>query len=535
MRFRLTSSAAHPRAGAVPLAISRRLRFLVASLVAACGSNSVDGPAHGSDGNAATDGGTATVAEGSPAGLDSGWPESGRLDARTTPPADGGTGAETGDAANVAIGSPDAGALAHDSGTASEAGAPDGSASDAAGPDGGATMAFVTRKGLQFDDGGKRYVFVGTNFWQGMNLGAASAPGDQARLVRELDRLQALGVTNVRVLASSQGPDTEPYRVVPSLVTQPGTYNETVFRGLDFLLDALARHGMRGVMILNNYWEWSGGMAQYVSWAGNSKIPYRLAPGGSYTTFVQYVDTFYACAACQTQYRADIAALVHRVNTVNGRTYRDDPVIFSWELANEPRDYPPTWINDTAQYIKSIDTNHMITVGSEGSWGADFVTTHQSQYVDYTTCHIWVENWSKYDPQDASGTSLASATTFAVGYLNQHDAAARQLGKPLVLEEFGLARDGWAAGGKFDPAATVTHRDGYYQSLYGAVTASLTAGQGALAGDNFWAWAGEARPPSKWVGDPPHETSGWYSIYDTDTSTTTLISAHANAVRAFAH
>ncbi len=366
-----------------------------------------------------------------------------------------------------------------------------------------------------------------------MNLGVASA-GDPARLVRELDRLQALGITNVRVLASSQGPDTEPYRVVPALVTQPGAYNEEVFRGLDRLLDELAKRGMRAVMVLNNYWEWSGGMAQYVSWAENSKIPYRLAPGGNYATFVMYVDRFYACPACQSEYRANVAAIVHRVNTLNGRMYRDDPVIFSWQLANEPRDYPPNWINDTAQYVKSIDQNHMVSVGSEGTWGADFVTTHQSPYVDYTTCHIWVENWGKYDPNDATGTSLTSATAFAVGYLKTNETAARQLGKPLVLEEFGLARDGWSAGGKFDPAATVTHRNAYYQSLYDVVTASLSAGQGALAGDSFWAWGGEARPPSKWAGDPPHETSGWYSVYDADTSTTALISSHASAVKAFA-
>jgi mannan endo-1,4-beta-mannosidase len=548
MRLLLAPSASQLGARGVPVAISRAQCLLFASLVAACGSN-VDGPARVAVDNTATDGGP-RVADGSPAGLDSGGPESGPFGA--TAPADDGAVAETGDAANGSTGSPDAVALDHDSGAANDAGArdgtvadaaddgardaapPDGGASDAALSDGGATMAFVTRKGLRFDDGGKRYVFVGTNFWPGMNLGAASAPGNQARLVRELDRLQALGVTNVRVLASSLGPDTEPYRVVPSLVTQPGTYNETVFRGLDFLLDALAQRGMRAVMILNNYWEWSGGMAQYVSWAENSKIPYRLAPGGNYATFIQYVDRFYACAACQTEYRANIAALVHRVNTVNGRMYGDDPIIFSWQLANEPRDYPANWINDTAQYVKSIDANHMVSVGSEGSWGGDFVTTHQSQYVDYTTCHIWVENWSKYDPNDASATSLAGATSFALGYLNAHDTAARQLGKPLVLEEFGLARDGWTAGGKFDPAATVTHRDSYYRSIYDAVAASLTSGQGALAGDNFWAWAGEARPPSLWAGDPPQETSGWYSIYDTDNSTTALISSHANAVKAFA-
>ena len=50
---------------------------------------------------------------------------------------------------------------------------------------------------------------------------------------------------------------------------------------------------------------------------------------------------------------------------------------------------------------------------------------------------------------------------------------------------------------------------------------------GPVAGDNFWAWGGQARPGAGWVGDPPHETPGWYSVYDTDESTLAIISAHA--------
>ena len=120
----------------------------------------------------------------------------------------------------------------------------------------------------------------------------------------------------------------------------PGVYNEDVFKGLDLFLDELDQRGIRAIMVLNNYWEWTGGMGQYVSWGQGTKIPYRLAPGGDYNSFIQYVDRFYAGTTCQTMYRAHIQTIINRVNTVNGRTYRDDPTIFSWQLANEPRDYP---------------------------------------------------------------------------------------------------------------------------------------------------------------------------------------------------
>jgi mannan endo-1,4-beta-mannosidase len=394
------------------------------------------------------------------------------------------------------------------------------------------TMAFVTAKGTQFAEAGKRHVFVGTNFWQGMNLGASSSPGDRARLGRELDRLQTLGITNVRVMAASEGPDTEPYRTVPSLMPQAGVYNEQVFAGLDYFLDQLSQRGIRAVMVLNNYWEWTGGMAQYVSWGQGTKIPYRLDPGGNYNTFTQYIDRFYACAPCQTAYRAHIQTVIKRVNTVNGRTYRDDPTIFSWQLANEPRNYPATWIGDLGQFIKSLDSNHMVTVGSEGSWGGDFKTTHGSQYIDYTTCHIWVEPWGKYNATDSSASQLTTATSFAVDYLNTHNTDSASLGKPLVMEEFGLARDGWVSTGKYDPTTPVTNRNKYYQSLFSKVESLMAAG-GAIAGDNFWAWSGEARPPSKWTGDPPHETAGWFSVYDADSTTLTVISTHAAALKKY--
>lgn len=87
---------------------------------------------------------------------------------------------------------------------------------------------FVTVSDGKFMLAGRPYYFVGANFWQGMNMGVNGHGGDR-------DQLQQLGVTNLRVMASSEGPDTEPYRMVPALMISPGEYNESVFDGLDFL------------------------------------------------------------------------------------------------------------------------------------------------------------------------------------------------------------------------------------------------------------------------------------------------------------
>jgi mannan endo-1,4-beta-mannosidase len=399
-----------------------------------------------------------------------------------------------------------------------------------------ANAGFVKASGTHFMLDNGPYYYAGANFWQGMNLGMADTNGGgRARLCRELDRLQAAGAVNLRVMAATEGPDTEPYRITPSLQPAAGVFNESVFQGLDYLLNEMNKRNLRAVMQLNNFWHWSGGMAQYVSWAEGSAIPYPPSyPGfdhGDWWVFENYAARFYTNRQCQTAFQNCIRTVLSRTNTCSGVPYRDDPTIFSWELANEPRLYPQAWITNTAAFIKSLDAKHMVTVGSEGEMGGDFVETHSGAQIDYATCHIWPQNWGWYDPAHPS-TTYNNALQQALAYLTSHAAAANaQLHKPLVLEEFGLARN----GGSFSPGASVTYRNDFFNHLYAAVITNAMSG-GALAGDNLWAWAGEARPSDpapQWVGDPPHETPGWYSVYDTDATTIALLSAHAARLAAW--
>ena len=77
-------------------------------------------------------------------------------------------------------------------------------------PSSSPAASFVTVKDGRFVLAGKPYYFVGANFWQGMNLGVDGPSGDRDRLLRELDRLRDLGITNLRVMASSEGPTPSP-------------------------------------------------------------------------------------------------------------------------------------------------------------------------------------------------------------------------------------------------------------------------------------------------------------------------------------
>ncbi len=410
---------------------------------------------------------------------------------------------------------------------------------------------FVDTDGTTFVLSGQRYLFAGVNYWYGMNLGSAGAGGDRERLRRELSALRSLGVTNLRIMVGTEGPDTEPWRIAPSLQTAPGAYNPEVLDGLDYLISEMDARGMRAVACFTNFWHWSGGMAQYVTWNGGGAIPYPPPePGGDWNEYQDYASDFYSNAGAMQDLSDHIAFLIGRLNPYTGRLYGNEPTIMAWELANEARGFNNnaaafnTWLDDTAAHIKSLDSNHLVTTGCEGdtpwpAWnGLDFISNHDGPDIDYTTIHIWPQNWEWFDPSNPEAT-FPSALTTTQSYFAAHLSEAEFLGKPLVLEEFGLARD----GGSYDPAASVVWRDSLLQSLYGHIETSAQDG-GPACGDNVWAWAGEARPsvpygghwsPAEpWLGDPPHECQGWYSIYDSDVSTLSVLADHADEMSSIA-
>ena len=126
------------------------------------------------------------------------------------------------------------------------------------------------------------------------------------------------------------------------------------------------------------------------------------------------------------------------------------PHIMAWQLANEPRTIIHTkayrkWIEKTAALIKSLDPNHLVSIGSEGNafvpFSRKFTKEHRCPDIDYATMHIWVQNWNWYNPEKPE-RSFEKALRKAKRYLRRHVAIARQLQMPVVLEEFGIARDG---------------------------------------------------------------------------------------------
>ncbi len=404
---------------------------------------------------------------------------------------------------------------------------------------------YIKVRGTQFEYGGMPYYFTGTNLWYGCYIGSDGSTGDRARLVRELDDLKANGITNLRILGASN----LSYIVnslKPAIQIKPGLYDQHLLDGLDFLLSEMHKRDMHVVIFLTNYWEWSGGMAQYNDWANGGGGVKPSVDG--YGAFMDYSATFYKNSRAQTLFYRFVYSLVNRKNRYDGLRYYEDPTIMAWELANEPRpgrnaELVPEWthwLDSTAHYLHIIDPNHLVTTGSEGTIGTlqdttYFLTGFNSKYIDYLTFHLWPKNWSWFDAKNIAGTYPRTVDN-AVKYIDLQIHLARELGKPITMEEFGLPRDNEA----YDPGTPTTARDDYFRKILGLVADSAASGA-PIAGTNFWGWGGEGRPQHpdhKWqtgdpfVGDPPQEPQGLNSVYNTDTSTIAIFRENAAQMKA---
>jgi len=377
---------------------------------------------------------------------------------------------------------------------------------------------------------GREYRYVGTNFWYGPIIASEGQGGDRQRLLRELDRLHALGLDNLRILVGSDGERGVTTKVEPTLQEAPGVYNDTLLAGLDYLLMEMGKRGMKAVLYLNNSWEWSGGYGYYLEHAGLGKAPRPEEAG--YEAFMKHVAMFADNERAHRLFYDHVRYIVSRQNRYTSRPYKDDPTIMAWQIGNEPRAFGEQqkqpfvkWLRETSALIRSIDDRHLISIGGEGIWGCEmdtalYETISSDPNIDYLTVHVWPYNW-QWARQDSLLEDIPHACQKTADYLRPHFEICRRIRKPLVIEEFGFPRDGFS----FSPSSTTHARDKYYDYVF-----SLVGSEPTVSGCNFWAWGGEARPQHEqwqvgdpYMGDPAQEQQGLNSVFDSDTTTVKML------------
>ena len=394
---------------------------------------------------------------------------------------------------------------------------------------------FVTVENGHFLKDGKPYYYVGTNFWYGAILGSEGQGGDRKRLFKELDYMKKIGIDNLRILVGSDGERGVTTKVEPTLQVKPGVYNDTILAGLDYLLMEMGKRNMVAVLYLNNSWEWSGGYGFYLEHAGAGKQPRPNEDG--YPAFMKAMSKYATNQKAHELFYSYVRFILGRTNRYTGLKYSDDPAIMSWQIGNEPRAFDKAvlpdfekWLAEASALIRSLDSNHLISIGSEGAWGCEedwgcYERICSDKNIDYCNIHLWPYNWS-WARQDHLIEDLPKAKANTKDYIDRHLEICARLKKPLVMEEFGYPRDDF----KFSLGTPTKGRDGFYKYVFSLVADNAEQG-GYFSGCNFWGWGGFAKPKHEqqwqvgddYTGDPAQEQQGLNSVFSGDKSTLKVI------------
>lgn len=197
-----------------------------------------------------------------------------------------------------------------------------------------------------------------------------------------------------------------------ALNPEPGVFDETQFQVLDYIVQKAELEGIKLIFTLGSTWYHTPGIPYLVAQvesAINDIAAERRAKGDNAyadqivslfnagrTQELGYLlghdwgdyGPFWSNEDIKGYYKEWLDAVILRTNTITGRQYKDEPAIMCWELVNEGRNYcwrrecenndtrwdarlaavaeSKAWYCEMADYIKSMDPNHLISTGEDG-------------------------------------------------------------------------------------------------------------------------------------------------------------------------
>ncbi|XP_039121681.1 mannan endo-1,4-beta-mannosidase 2-like [Dioscorea cayenensis subsp. rotundata] len=337
-------------------------------------------------------------------------------------------------------------------------------------------MSFVGRNETKFMLDGKPFFVNGWNSYWLMDHAVEKSTRQKVRDIFYL--ASKMGLTVCRTWAFNDG-------TYNALQVSLGNFDEQVFQGLDYVIMEARKHGIRLLLSLVNNLEAYGGKPQYVQWAWEEGLSLNSSE-----------DSFFFDPAIRSYFKDYLKAILTRENHLTGIEYRDDPTIFAWELMNEPRcvtdpsgDTLQKWIEEMSAYVKSIDKNHLVTIGIEGFYGpksppekrnvnpseyygnvgTDFISNTNASGIDFASVHVYPDQWLEV-------SELDNQLRYIFKWVNSHiEDGEKILKKPVLLTEFGLSCN--------SKDFHNTQRDKLYKTIFDIVYKSAQengAGAGAL-------------------------------------------------------
>ncbi|KAL8870289.1 MAG: hypothetical protein Q9174_003634 [Haloplaca sp. 1 TL-2023] len=284
---------------------------------------------------------------------------------------------------------------------------------------------YPTVSGRLFNINGVNQYFAGTNAWW---LGHLWSDADVDQAVSQMAATK-YKVVRTWAFGNTNNPATETNVYFQTLNSSGQYINYNPSNGiarLDYAVKKAEQAGLKLIMTLLNEFDDLGGINTYIN-----------AFGGDH-------NGFYTNARAQTAYRNYIRFIVNR--------YKASPAIFSWELCNEPHCVGcntaviTKWASDTSAYIKSLDRNHMVSLGDEGwlgttssyvtgyepdrfpyngAQGVDFEKILQIPTIDFGTFHMYANLWGY-------------PYSWGNKWIEQHNQIGKKYNKPVVFEEYAV-------------------------------------------------------------------------------------------------
>jgi mannan endo-1,4-beta-mannosidase len=290
--------------------------------------------------------------------------------------------------------------------------------------------AFVKTSGTEFTADGKTFFVTGVN-------NHYLTFGSRDEVSRVLDDAAAMGANVVRtflqpVIGSLDGsvPTIWNWRneVDANDLGVKGTYllhwdpqkggmaindGPDGMQKVDFLIAEAGKRHLRLIIAFLDFWAYTGGAQQMLAWYESTDKQ----------------GLFFSDPRTRQDYKKWVAHVVQRVNPLTGLAYRDDPTIMAWELMNEgnvtPESLRLAWTAEMSGYVKSLDSNHLISSGHAN------VTEKLSDLaipsLDFGTWHGY-PLYYKLTVQQFDDM------------ITEFCRFAADADKPVLLEEFGYAR-----------------------------------------------------------------------------------------------
>jgi len=205
---------------------------------------------------------------------------------------------------------------------------------------------FVTRSGSSLMLGRYKFRFSGPNiYWLGL-----------LKTVNGIDYPSQFEVDDAMATAAEMGATvvrshTLGISVGCKLCVEPtlGTFNQQALQHIDYAIQSARNHHVKLIIPLIDNWDfYNGGKATFTTRRD-------LSDEHQFYTNPQVIDDF----------KKYINTILNHINSYNGIAYKDDPTIMAWETGNELW-APTSWVQIISQYLKSIDSHHLVMDGNDG-------------------------------------------------------------------------------------------------------------------------------------------------------------------------